>query len=43
MQLQEEGGERLKMRPERRQGSARTLDFILGTVGSKGGFCKGIA
>lgn len=33
----------LKMRPERRQGSARTLDFHSGHSGIQGGFCKGIA
>lgn len=31
------------MRPEVWQGLARALHFTLGTVGSKEGFCKGLA
>lgn len=40
LELREEGGERLKMRPERWQCSARTVDFIPGAAGSKGGFLQ---
>ena len=36
-------GREAEDRPERWQGSARTLDFIPDTAGSKGGFCKGMA